>query len=250
VNLPGKLNNVQTGMKFNPRHLGILRKCLIVALILLAFACRQKTKENSQSGAKLPNVELTDDTKDVFLTWVDDQGDFHVTQAISDIKDANKEHVRVVFTTKETGNPDQVYVADLRQKGERGSYAVKAIPRGEWEELGASHRKSRLEAISVPANANVDAGRNTADVVAVIYGAEWCKACHDTAKYLATKGVKFVEKDVDTSGVIQAELRAKFQHAHVPPTSSIPVTDINGQLVVGFNPSALDSALAAAQASR
>lgn len=250
MNFLGKVNNVYPGMNFNPRLHGILWKCLSVALILLAFACRHKTKELSQSGANLLKVELTDATKDVLLTWVDDQGDFHVTQSISDIKDANKERVRVVFTAKETDNPDQVYVADLRQKGESGSYDVHALPRSAWEELGASHRKSRLEAISAPALPSADTGQSASDVVAVIYGAEWCKACHDTAQYLSTKGVKFVEKDVDKSGVIQAELQAKFQRAHVPPTSSIPVTEINGRLVVGFNPAALDSALAASQASR
>ncbi len=217
---------------------------------LFSFACRQKPKENSPGVAAQPQIELTDTTKDVLLTWIDDAGDFHVTQSISDIKDANKEHVRVVFTAKDTVDPEQVFVADLRQKDAKDGYPVHSIPRGAWEELGASHRKSRLEAIDVPAATVPDAGKSTADVVAVIYGAEWCKACHETAHYLSTKGVKYVEKDVDKSGTIQAELQSKFARAHVSPTSSIPVTDINGRLVVGFNPSALDSAIAAAKTSR
>ncbi len=195
-------------------------------------------------------IALTDTTPDVLLTWIDDAGDFHVTQSTSDIKDPSRGQVRVAFTTKETLNPEQVFVADLRQKDAKGGYVVRTMPRSSWEELGASHRKSRLEAISAPAAALPDAGQNAADVVAVIYGAEWCKACHDTAHYLSTKGVKYVEKDVDKSGVIQAELQAKFARSHTPPTSSIPVTEINGRLIVGFNPAALDSAIAAAQGSR
>ena len=226
------------------------RSWLIVLLCLICFACRHKPKETLQGVAGQSQLELTDATRDVLLTWVDDGGDFHVAQSISEIKDANKEHVRVVFTDKETVNPDQVYVADLRQKDASGGYRVHSIPRSTWEELGASHRKSRLEALGAPAVATADAGKNNADVVAVIYGAEWCKACHDTAHYLLTKGVKYIEKDVDKSSVIQAELQAKFARAHVPATSSIPVTDINGRLVVGFSPSALDSAIAAAQNSR
>jgi hypothetical protein len=77
-----------------------------------------------------------------------------------------------------------------------------------YRRLGASHRKSRMEAISAPDVVAPDAG--IAEVVAVIYGADWCKACRETAQYLATKGVKYVEKDVDKSSVIQAELQAKF----------------------------------------
>jgi glutaredoxin len=223
---------------------------LILSLVLLGFACRHKPKEDATSIVEQTRIELTDTTQDVLLTWIDDSGDFHVTQSIADIKDANRGQVRVAFTAKETLNPDQVFVADLRQKDAKGAYAVRPMPRSAWEELGASHRKSRLEALSAPAATAPDAGQNAADVVAVIYGAEWCKACHDTAHYLSTKGVKYVEKDVDKSGVIQAELQAKFARSHTPPTSSIPVTDINGRLIVGFNPAALDSAIAAAHGSR
>lgn len=219
-----------------------------MVLLLLTFACRQKPKEAVQGVSGEPPVELTDATKDVLLTWIDEGGDFHVTEAMSEIKDAAKEHVRVVFTTKDSVDPEHVLVADLRQKDASGRYAIRSIARGTWEEMGASHRKSRMEALGAPAGVAADAG--TAEVVAVIYGADWCKACHETAQYLSSKGLKYVEKDVDKSGVIQAELQAKFTRAHVPPTSSIPVTDISGRLIVGFNPQALDSAVAAAQNSR
>jgi len=223
---------------------------LIVLLLLLTFSCRHKPKENTTGSAEPTPIELTDTTQDVLLTWIDDAGDFHVAQSTSDIKDPNRGQVRVAFTAQETVNPEQVFVADLRQKNAKGGYAVRAISRSTWEELGASHRKSRLESLSAPPATASDAGQNAADVVAVIYGAEWCKACHDTAHYLSTKGVKYIEKDVDKSSVIQAELQAKFTRSHTPPTSSIPVTDINGRLIVGFNPGALDSAIAAAHGSR
>jgi len=235
--------------RIESRPARIVGHWLIVLLLLLTFACRHKPRENTTGNVEQTPIELTDTTKDVLLTWIDDAGDFHVVQSTSDIKDPNRGQVRVAFTAKETLNPEQVFVADLRQKDAKGGYAVRAISRSAWEELGASHRKSRLESLSAP-TATPDAGQNAADVVAVIYGAEWCKACHETAHYLSTKGVKYVEKDVDKSSVTQAELQAKFARSHTPPTSSIPVTDINGQLIVGFNPAALDSAIAAVHGSR
>jgi glutaredoxin len=226
--------------------LGIALWCnLCVALLFLSFACRQKPKQPALTLTSQPKVEFTDTTKDVLLTWVDDQGDFHVAQSVSDVKAENREQVRVVFTEGVSDNPDQVTVADLRQKGPDGKYPIRPMSRTAWEEIGASHRKSRLEAISAPTSALGDAGNQGTGVIAVIYGAEWCRACHETAQYLTTKGIKFEEKDVDKSSVIQAELQAKMQRAHVPATSSIPVTDIGGHLVVGFNPTALDAALAA-----
>jgi glutaredoxin len=225
-----------------------LRVVVLVVCTLFAFACRQKQKAGGQDAPTSATPVLTDTTPDVLLTWIDDSGDFHVTEKIADIKDANREHVRVVFTTRDTVDPDHVFVADLRHKDDKGDYAVRSMARSAWEELGASHRKERMEALSAPPTPAPDAG--IAELVAVIYGADWCKACHETAQYLSSKGIRYVEKDVDKSSVIQAELQAKFARAHVPPTSSIPVTDINGRLIVGFNPQALDSAVAAARGSR
>jgi glutaredoxin len=223
-------------------QLRVVLRSVIVVLLLLVCACRQKQKENSGGASTQPQAQLTDQTKDILLTWIDESGDFHATESLADIKNANKERVRVVFTNDNSVDPDHVWVADLRQKDDKGGYVVRSIARSAWEEMGASHRKSRMEAIGTPAPV-IDAGPGN-EVEAVIYGAEWCNACHEMARYLKTKGIKFVEKDVDKSSVIQAELQSKFAKAHVPPTSSIPVTDINGRLIVGFNPQAVDSALA------
>ena len=243
---------MRTGLLRQSSGGGILRfnaiiRCLVLFLVLTACACRQKHKEDGSATSALPQVELTDQTKDILLTWIDEVGDFHGTQSISEIKEANKEHVRVVFTNSNSVDPERVWVADLRQKDSKGGYVIRSMARSAWEELGASHRKSRLEALGAPAP-GADAGPNS-EVDAVIYGAEWCGACHEMAKYLKAKGIKFVEKDVDKSSVVQAELQSKFAKARIPPTSSIPVTEINGRLIVGFNPQAVDSALAAAKNS-
>lgn len=202
-------------------------------------------KSRSDNTSAAPPVELTDATPDVLLTWVDEQGEFHVTQTLADIKDPHRANVRVVFAGHENTDPDQVYVADLTHKRDNGSYSVRTMPRSAWDELGAKNRKSRMEAVAVRAPATPDAGLALPNAVVVIYGAEWCGACKQTAAYLKQKGVKFVEKDVDQSATIQAELQAKFARAHVPPSSSIPVVDIGGRLIVGFNPAAIDAALAA-----
>ncbi len=204
------------------------------------MSCRHSNRSAPETSE--PSVQLTDSTKDVLLTWVDDQGDFHVVQSIAEVKESSRAQVRVVFANHEHDTPEQVFVADLRNKRDDGTYPVTTMSRSAWDDVGARNRKSRMEAISAPV-ALPDAGEPGREMVAIIYGAEWCKACRDTARYLKSKGIKYVEKDVDASGTIQAELQAKLARARVPPTSSIPVTDINGHLVVGFNPAALDSAI-------
>jgi glutaredoxin len=220
-------------------------RILVLALVAsLAFivSCRHSNKGSGGTRQREPAAQLTDDTKDILLTWVDDQGDFHVAQSIAEVKESARAQVRVVFANRDTDDPEQVLVADLRQKRADGTYAIRTLSRNAWDDIGAKNRKSRMEAISDPTPLP-DAGLPTQEVVAVIYGAEWCGACKQTAAYLKSKGIKFIEKDVDSSNTIQAELQAKFARAHVPPTSSIPVTEINGKLIVGFNQAALDAAI-------
>lgn len=238
------LSSFARSRHWKSRRVAAITRVLFVLLLLLGGACRHKQKENGSGSVVPTTVQLTDQTKEILLTWIDDTGDFHVTESMTDIKDANRQHVRVVFTNSDTVDPDHVWVADLRQKDAKGAYPIQSMARSAWEEMGASHRKSRLEAMAAPIPTS-DAGAQSGEVTAVIYGAEWCKACHEMAHYLKTKGVKYEEKDVDKSSVVQAELQSKFAKAHVPPSSSIPVTDIGGRLIVGFNPQAVDAALAA-----
>ena len=205
--------------------------------------------ETSAASATSVPFVLRDDTKDLLLTWIDSAGDFHVVESIDKVPADSRERVRAFTTTGDGGSSDPVFVADLRQKGADGTYALSPMARSAWEELGAAKRKARLETLApvasevVPTQPKESAG--AAAKVAIIYGAKWCGACREAKKYLAGKGVKVLEKDVDESPTIQAELRAKLARANLAPTSSIPVIDIGGRLMVGFSQDAVDSALQA-----
>lgn len=242
---------------------------LVCALpLLLAGACKQKSDAPSgedPTGAKptsneLPPLALKDDTPNLLLTWIDDKGDFHVVQKIADVPEPGRGEVRVVETTREEGTGKLVYVADLSKKNPDGTYPVKVIPRTEWDEKGASRRKARLEALapppsaSAPASASGSAGPGPAPapkvaankVVAIVYGAEWCKPCHDAAAYLKQRGVTVVEKDVDADEAAQAEMQKKLERVKMQG-ASIPVIDVMGQILVGFSPRALERAVETAR---
>jgi glutaredoxin len=204
-------------------------------------------------AAELPALTLKDDTASLLLTWVDDLGDFHVGQRVSEVPPASRKQVRVVVTTKAAGTGEKVYVANLETKRDDGTYLVTTMSRAAWDELGASRRKARLEALAPsahPVETAAPGGSAAAgSLVAIIYGAKWCGPCHQAAKYLATRGVKVIDKDIDESPVAQREMREKLKRAAMPPTASIPVIDIGGQLIVGFNSGAIDHAIQSAQGS-
>jgi glutaredoxin len=76
----------------------------------------------------------------------------------------------------------------------------------------------------------------------IIYGADWCGACHDAAAYLRRKGVAFVEKNVEKDPAAAREMKDKLARTG-QSAGSIPVIDVRGKVMVGFNARAIDDAL-------
>lgn len=75
----------------------------------------------------------------------------------------------------------------------------------------------------------------------IIYSTSWCGYCKMTAKYLHDKGVAFVEKDIEADPKAHAELMKKIDNNF----RGVPVTDVKGTLVLGFDRAGLDHALEA-----
>jgi glutaredoxin len=242
----------------------MIRFLTLLALLLLLLSpsgCNRAEQDGSDthagtetSSAELPRLELRDDTKNLLLTWVDEKGDFHVVQKITDVPEAARKNVRVVVTDREAGTGKSVYVADLSQIGADGTFPIKTMSRAAWDEFGAARRMARLEALAptAPAASGAEAAVDSkpGEVTAIIYGAEWCKACHDATRYLRQRGVKVVEKDIEESEAAHREMRNKLKRAKLPRASSIPIIDVMGQLLIGFSPSALDRAVRAAQSAK
>jgi glutaredoxin len=244
---------------------------LFVLLLALAAAtsCRSSTSPDKRDGTKpasaapksneLPPLSVKADTPNLLLTWIDAQGDFHVVQKPLEVPAEGRKEVRVVVVDKEAGTGELVYVADLNETAADGSYRLKTLTRAQWDELGASRRKARLEALapsavpppsaSAPSAPGQKGVAGASKVVAIIYGASWCKPCHQAADYLKGRGVTVVEKDIEESAAAQAEMRQKLERAG-RGGASIPVIDVMGQILIGYSPSALDRAIQAAQSAK
>jgi glutaredoxin len=247
-----------------------LRSLLAVGALLFGVAglgCRGGASPGSASNPApvaapaeaLPELQLTDETPELLLTWIGEEGDFHVAEAIAQVPEDRRSKVRVVRTDQAAGSGTTVYVADLTVKRPDGSYAVGTLPRAEWEKLGADLRKTRMEALA-PAAATGSGGAGPgglgagaaqpADakgaITAIVYGADWCKPCHDAERYLKSLGVSVTKKDIEESRAAQAEMQQKLTRVN-RMGASIPVIDVMGQIFVGYNPSSLRAAVEAAR---
>jgi len=247
---------------------------LASAVAAATGACKKpSTEKQDESGtspkaADLPSLEVKADTPNLLLTWIDDKGDFHVVQKPADVPTEGRGTVRVVLTNREEGTGKLVYVANLDETTATGAYRLKTMPRTEWEELGASKRKARLEALAPSALPSTtpptepgapddkprgpgQAGPKTpaTGVVAIVYGADWCKPCHDAERYLQQRGATVIKKDIEANEVAADEMRKKLERIG-RGGASIPVIDVMGQILVGFSPAALEQALSSAKSSK
>lgn len=74
-----------------------------------------------------------------------------------------------------------------------------------------------------------------------VYSATWCAFCHAAKEYFDKLGVKYTDKDVEASAANLNEAVAKSGQR------GIPVIDIAGTVIIGFDRPKIDAALKAAK---
>lgn len=73
----------------------------------------------------------------------------------------------------------------------------------------------------------------------IIYSTSWCGYCKMAKQYLAQKNVVYTEKNVEEDPVAYQELEKKMGGNF----RGVPVLDINGTIILGFDRPAIDRAL-------
>jgi glutaredoxin len=235
-----------------------LRSVLAASAALAALALttptltgcgRGNAAEAKEKDAKPGPPQVTDASANLLLTWIDDAGEFHVEQKVSGVPESGRALVRVVDPDK-GAPPDVVYLVDLRAPASGGGYAVRTAPRDEFEKVAATRRAAKggkVLADALPsASAPAPATSGEADLVdrpdVIIYGAEWCGPCHQAEAYMKKRGISYVEKDIEKDSGAQREMRAKLSKSGMRG-GSIPVIDVKGKLLLGFDAGAVERAL-------
>ncbi len=241
----------------------VVRSVRFFAFLLLAFAilgtaaagCRKKSEATAEPAPDPP--ALTDATTGLLLTWIDENGEFHVEQRVTDVPPAERDVVKVRDPSHDPLSGDRIFVADLRTASPNGSYSVRIVANNEFEDIAVTRRAKR-GAVLAPRGANSapalaaseaplggkagNAGEIAARPAVIIYGASWCGPCHQAAAYLKKRGIEFVEHDIEQDSSAAREMRAKLTKAGVRG-GSIPVLDVRGRILVGFDARAVDQAL-------
>lgn len=244
------------------RLLAIVRaKSAVVALVAVALAaapvaCSRKSQPSADTAGDPAPVTLRADSTGLLLTWIDAKGDFHVEMSVADVPIEGRDVVRVIDPNRDEGlTSDKIFLADLRVARADGTFPVRLSTRAEFDTIALGRRQAKGPTLASAAPSSSAPGpvANAGDPsrpdpnangrpAVIIYGAEWCGPCHEAQAYLRQKGISFVEKDIEKEPGAGREMQAKLEKAG-KRGGSIPVLDVRGKILVGFNPRAVDEAL-------
>ena len=70
-----------------------------------------------------------------------------------------------------------------------------------------------------------------------IYSADWCAFCHAAKGYLDKLGVAYVDKNVET------DIANAHEAVNLSGQTGIPVIDIDGTVIIGFDRPKIDAIL-------
>lgn len=171
---------------------------------------------------------VTAETAELMFRYASEEG-FAQATAINDIPEGARARVQVVDLSRspaQRGADRWAEVFDLTAPGPDGRFKGRLIPRTELESTLA-RAEAEAEAAKVP--------------TITMYSASWCGVCRKARAFMDAEGIAYVEKDIEKDPGAQAELRKKAQAAGIQ-ANGVPVFDIGGKLMSGFDPDALKQA--------
>lgn len=216
---------------------------LILALSLVA--CSSDGEQRSDAGDGAPGSATTPprispDAGPFVFTWIDEDGEFNIAQQINEIPENRRAFVRVQDPSRPPSESDQVWIADLSEL-QGGQYPVRSLARAEFESRGGS----RPESLTPPPTKNTPTTATPAQASeqrVVMYMTSTCPVCHRARRWLTQNNISFVERNIERDAEAARELREKASRQGVS-ARGVPVFDINGRLIAGFDQAALSRAL-------
>ncbi len=220
------------------------------------FGCRRSTPALPAVDPPLGDLQVLKDGRYLF-TYVEQNGAFATTDKPEIIAPEAQKMVRVIdpAQTKLKGSTN-IYTTDVNELLRSGKAAARPMSREAFEtaaiaQLPAGASSPRAGQGAHPAIASaahgaaVDAGAVTSPpgkAVVTIYGTSWCGACRAARAYFAERKIPFADKDVEQDSAAASELAEKAAKMGIP-TDRVPILDVRGRLLLGFDPARVEALL-------
>jgi glutaredoxin len=228
---------------------------VVLSCALTLVACRKAVPDPAPVSKGAPaTLEILKGDRWLF-TYAEPDGQFATTDKADVVPAISRGVVRVIDPSNASNkntNGTEVYVADLNQILSTGKAAARALSREAFEtaalaQLPAGASSVRADhpagATPPPALPVGDAGvaPGTTPVVTV-YGTSWCGACRAARQYLSEHKIPYADKDVEQDPLAARELAEKAGKLGIP-TDRVPVIEVRGRLLLGFDRARIEALL-------
>lgn len=173
--------------------------------------------------AALPVPDPPEPPDDPVYTWYDKHGRPRLAANIEDIP----EEARGQVVVSELGGGAKAALATELTLGD----FTGDVP--EWSKVDLTRLASDLE---------LDGEALLKHEKVFVYSTSWCGFCKKAMAYLREREIPFEEKDIERSARTAAELKAKNKAAGIT-SGGVPIIDVHGNMIVGFDKSRLDELL-------
>jgi glutaredoxin len=215
----------------------------ILLTITFATACSPERPPSAEDQprdraepAEAESLSLDAMNDQFVLTYAGERGQFADCKTIAEVPEGARGLVGVNLLGQRPP-PGEIWVTNLLEPDGEGRYPLKTVPREEFEEIvlgsGRSSKFDLPEGLELP---DIPAA---AEGPIIVYKTSWCGVCKQLEAYLDRKGVEYVAKDIEKDRAAAAELAAKAKKAGVP-TGSVPMIDVGGELLRGFDRARLE----------
>ena len=182
--------------------------------------------EKERAAPKPPVVR--DDSKQLVFSWFDPERGHTTGTRAAEVPEGCRKDVVVADlsrTPEQRQSSRYVMIANLEDKGADGSYTVVVQSRYRFADADLS-----------------DLGPIAKNEGVIVYSTTWCGPCKKLQSWLTSEGIPFVTKDVENDPGAGAEVAAKLKNAGMQP-GGVPVTDVAGTIIKGFDQRAIEQAL-------
>jgi glutaredoxin len=190
------------------------------------------------------------------FTYAEPSGTFATTDKPDSVPAQARKLVRVFDPSapEKADAAGRVYVTNLNDVMTKGKAEAKAMTREAFETAAlvafpsgesSPMAAQRMQPAPIPADgaggapATAPAG---GPPVVTVYGTSWCGACRAARQYFSERKIPFADKDIEKDAAAASELAAKASKMGIP-TDRVPVLDVRGRLLLGFDKARVEALL-------
>jgi glutaredoxin len=223
---------------------------LVLSIAIAGPACRRATPAAPPATTSMGNLQVLKDGRYLF-TYVESNGTFSTTDKPEIIPDASRKMVRVVDPAQtKSGDTADVYTVDVNEllKGQKAE--AHPLPREAFETSALAQLPPGDSSLRAGHPAALPSGAGGAPAfpsapgtpVVTVYGTSWCGACRAARQYFSEHKIPFADKDIEADPAAARELAEKASKMGIP-TDRVPVLDVRGRLLLGFDRARVEALL-------